>query len=83
MNNLGYSDFNNLMGLTSKKLPYIILHNVYLKSFLKDYPFLANLYYKIQKYTHCVLNDPNIYLGYFFACEYPKNAKFYAGFKSV
>ncbi len=33
---LGYSDFNNLMGFTSKKLPYIILNNVYLKSFLKE-----------------------------------------------
>ncbi len=32
---LGYSDFNNLMRFTSKKLPYIILNNVYLKSFLK------------------------------------------------
>jgi hypothetical protein len=26
---VGYSDFNNLMGFTSKKLPYIILNNVY------------------------------------------------------
>ncbi len=33
---VGYSDFNNLMGFTSKKLPYIILNNVYLKSFLKE-----------------------------------------------
>jgi hypothetical protein len=33
---LEYSDFNKLMGFTSKKLPYIILNNVYLKSFLKE-----------------------------------------------
>jgi hypothetical protein len=32
---IGYSDFNNLMGFTSKKLPYIILNNVYKKSFFK------------------------------------------------
>ena len=33
---IGYSGFNNLMGFTSKKLPYIILNNVYLESFLKE-----------------------------------------------
>jgi hypothetical protein len=36
MCSLGYSDFTNLMGFTSKKLPYIILNNVYLKSFFKE-----------------------------------------------
>ncbi len=53
------------------------------KVFLKNETFLASFYYKIQKYTHCVLNDSKIYLFYFFAYEYPKNAEFYAGFKSV
>jgi hypothetical protein len=32
---LEYSDFNKLMGFTSKKLLYIILNNVILKRFIK------------------------------------------------
>ncbi len=46
-----------------KKLPYImiILDNVYSKSFLKELAIFANLYYKIKKYTHCVLDDPKIF----------------------
>ncbi len=42
------------------------------KVFQKNEPFLANLYYNIQEYTHCVLNNPKNFLIYFFAYEYPK-----------
>ncbi len=48
---LGYSDFHNLMGFTSKKMQNNILYNICLTSFSLVKPFVANLHSnRFQKY---------------------------------
>jgi hypothetical protein len=43
---LGYSDFHNLVGFTSKKMPKIIFLKMFVKKvFQLVEPFLANLHY--------------------------------------
>ncbi len=61
---LGYSDFHNLMGFTSKKMPNNIPKNVCQNVFQLVKPFLANLRCtssKKYRYLHVnryVINDP-------------------------
>ncbi len=78
---LGYSDFHNLMGFTSKKMPNNILFVYKVFQFIK--PFLANLHSTIsKKYSYMYSMTPKFLIS-FLTYEYQKNAKFYADFKSV
>jgi hypothetical protein len=53
---------------------------MFFKNFFKVMPFL-DIYIALQKYSLCVVNDPNILV--FFGQMPFKNAEFYADFKSV
>jgi hypothetical protein len=56
---LGHSDFNNLMGLNSKKLPYIILKHVCYKGFSKGIShFVRACIIRFTKLLCCVINEP-------------------------
>jgi hypothetical protein len=52
---IGYSDFHNLMGFTSKKIPNNILKMFVLKVFQLVRPFLANLHSTSSKKYSYVL----------------------------
>ncbi len=59
---LGYSDFNNMMGFTSKKLLYIISTNFYLK-ILRISIFLRICIIRFKILLFCVLDDrQNVFL---------------------
>jgi hypothetical protein len=52
---VGYRDFNNLMGFTSKKLPCIFLKNKFKKFILKEE---AGFHSKIEKILCCLFHEP-------------------------
>ncbi len=52
LNSIGYTDFHNLTGFTSKRMPNIILKNVFLKKFY-------NRFSKFLRIRYRYLIDPN------------------------
>jgi hypothetical protein len=69
-----FSGLSGQWGSPAKSCLILFLTMFIRNVFKRISQFLANLYYTIKKYTHCVLNDPKICLFYFLAYEYPKNA---------
>ena len=80
---LGYSDFNNLMGFTSKKLPYIILNNVYQNFFKRISHFLRICIIRFKNILIVYSMTPKFICVIFLLMDIQKNTEFYAGFKSV
>jgi hypothetical protein len=80
---LGFSDFHNVIGFTSSKMPNSILYNVSKQVVQLVKPLFANFHCtRSQKYLYMYSMTPkNFYI--FFAYEYQKYAVFYADFKPV
>jgi len=78
---IGYSDFHNLMGLTSKKMPYYIFKVFVKKVFQLVKPFLANLHSSSsKKYSYMYSVTPEFF-HFFFPYEY-QCSEFYTDFKN-
>jgi hypothetical protein len=58
---LGYSDFHNLVGFTSKKMPNNFSKMFVKKVFQLIMPFLANLHSTISQTNVCTQNDLNFF----------------------